>query len=290
MNTSQSLFAIALALSLGAGCSRAEHSPAPGMAAAPAAPAPLAGAQDGEAKAGSRVAAGSSLVITMDVVVTVADVDASRAGIRSEVERAGGYVADASSSGGSSDGARSVHMELRVPASEVRGVRAALGRAGEITSDVEKVQDVTEERADLEARLHNARASEKRILEIMATRTGAISEVIDAEKEVSRIREAIERMDAQQRSLEGRIELATLRVTLHAQPGPSAWQTPGKSIAVAAHGGLRAAAAAAVCGVMVFVAVAPTLLPIAALVTGIVLALRARRRAKQQQREALRLG
>lgn len=140
MNKLHGLLALAVALSVATGCSRAERSPAPsGVAAAPAAPA-------GEMKVGAPVAAGRALVVTMDVGITVADVDQSRAAIRAEVERAGGYVADASSSGGPSE--RSVQMELRVPSDKVQGVRAALGRVGEITTDVEKVQDVTEERVD----------------------------------------------------------------------------------------------------------------------------------------------
>lgn len=271
MNKLHGLVVLALALSVATGCSREDKSSSPSaVAAAPA-------AQGGEMKAGAPVAAGRALVVTMNLGITVADVDQSRTTIRAEVERAGGYIADASTSGNNRE--RSVRLELRIPADKVQGVRAALGRVGEITSDVEKVQDVTEERADLEARLHNARISEKRILEIMATKTGAIAEVIEAEKEVSRIRESIERMEGQKRSLDGRIDLATVHLTLTGQPGPSAWQTPGKSIASAARGGVRAAAAAGVYAIMAFVAVAPVLLPIAALVMGIVLALRGRRRA-----------
>ena len=272
MNKLQGLLGIALALCLVTGCSRGDRSPAPSGPGAP-----VAAAQGGEMKTGA-LAAGRSLVVTMEVGLNVADVDASRSSIRGEVERAGGYVADASSSGGTGGDARVVHMELRVPANQVAGVRAALGRFGEVTSDVEKVQDVTEEHADLEARLHNARTSEKRILEIMSTKTGTITEVIDAEKEVSRIRESIERMESQKHALDGRIDLATVRVTLSGPPGPSAWQTPGKSIAGAARGGLRAAAAAAVYATILFVTVAPIALPIAA----IALALRARRRAQRQ--------
>jgi len=272
MNKLHGLVALALALSVATGCARAERSPAPsGVAAAPA-------AQGGEIKVGAPVAAGRALVVTMDVGITVADVDQSRGEIRAAVERAGGYIADASSSGSSTE--RSVHMELRVPADKVQGVRAVLGRVGEITTDVEKVQDVTEERADLEARLHNARTSEKRILEIMATKTGAIHEVIEAEKEVSRIRESIERMEGQKRALDGRIELATVRVTLTGQAPPAAWQTPGKSISSAARGGVRVAAATAVYAAMVFVAVAPVLMPMAALILGIALVFRSRRRAQ----------
>ena len=269
MNKLRGLVALVVALSLATGCSRAERSPAPSaVAAAPAAPG-------GEMKVGAPLAAGRAL----------ADVDHSRAAIRSEVERAGGYVADASSSG--SAGERSVQMELRVPSDKVQGVRAALGRVGEITSDVEKVQDVTEERADLDARLHNARTSERRILEIMATKAAAIHDVIEAEKEVARIRESIERMEGQKRTLDGRIDLATVRVTLSAQPSAAAWQTPGKSISSAGRAGVRAAAASGVYGTMAFVAVAPILLPIAALITAIVLVLRTRRRAQGSRMAAL---
>ena len=272
MNKLHGLLGLALALSVVTGCARADRAPLPSGAAAPA----LA-AQGGEMKAGALLAASRALVVTMDVGLTVADVDQSRAKIRTEVERAGGYLADASSSGNNGD--RFVHMQLRVPVDKVQGIRSALGQVGEITHDVEKVQDVTEERADLDARLQNARVSEKRILEIMATRTGAIHEVIEAEKEVARIRESIERMEGQKRALDGRIDLATVDVTLTARPGPSAWQTPGKSIASAAHGGVRAAAATGVYAVMVLVTVAPIMLPIAALIFGIAMLVRAKRRS-----------
>lgn len=273
MNKLQGLIAIGLALSLAAGCAHAEKSAPPSGSAAPPAAGP------GEMKTGIPVAAGRALVVTIDVGLTVVDVDQSRAAIRSEVERAGGYVADATSTGSGAE--RSAHLELRVPSDKVQGVRAALGRVGEITTDVEKVQDVTEERADLDARLRNARISEKRILEIMAKQAGAIHEVIEAEKEISRIRESIERMEAQKRSLDGRVDLATVHVTLTGQPGAAAWRTPGKSIATAGRGGLRAAAAAGVFALMVVVAVAPILVPIAALILGIVVAFRAKRRARE---------
>jgi hypothetical protein len=281
MNKLHGLAALVLAMSVATGCHSQESVPSPAVTAAPP-------AQGGEMKAGAPLAVGRALVVTMDIGITVAEVDVSRAAVRAEVERGGGYIADASSSGSSSE--RSVRMELRVPADKAQGIRAALGRIGEITTDMEKVQDVTEERADLEARLHNARASEKRILEIMATKTGALDEVIAAEKEVSRIRESIERLEAQKRSLDGRIELATVHVTLTGQPSPAAWRTPGKSITNAAHAGVRAAAATGVYAAMAFVAVAPILLPIAALIFGIALALRAKRRAHQDKVTALTSG
>lgn len=274
MNKIHAFAAILVALCFTAGC--AEKS-APAQSSTASSPGAESAPAGGEMKAGAPIAIGRSLIVTMDVGLTVADVDKARATIRDELERAGGYVADASSSG--MEQSRVVRMELRVPATKVRGIRATLGGIGEVTTDVEKVQDVTEERADLEARLHNARTEEKRVLEIMTAKTGAIHEVLEAEKELARIRESIERMEAQKRSLEGRIDLATVHVTLTPQHGPPAWQTPGKSIASAARGGVRFAAATGVYAAMACVAAAPLLLPLAALVLAIALVMRSRRRA-----------
>lgn len=267
------LITAVLALSLLAGCGRASRSEAPPP---PTAVSPTVAAGDAQSlKVGAPVAAGRSLIVTMDVSLKVDDVDQARARIRGEVERAGGYVADATSSGAGED--RRAHLELRVPASKVRDVREGLGAVGEITSDVEKVQDVTEERADLKARLHNARVQEKRVLEIMTTKTGAIAETVEAERELARIRETIERLEAQERTLDGKVELATLRVTLAARSTP-AWQTPGQSISAAGAAGLRGAAAFAVYAAMAFVASAPLLVPVGGVIAALLFAMRAKRR------------
>lgn len=277
MKTFPRLFVIAAcALSLGgaSGCSKRDSS----SAAPPTAVAsPGVGGNSASPKSGAPLAAGRALIVTEDIRVTVSDIDSAVVRIRAEVERAGGYVADSSTSGKGED--RAAHFELRVPADKVRDVRAAIAGFGEVTSDSEKVQDVTEERADLKARLHNARVQEKRILEIMTAKTGTISEVIAAESELARIRDTIERLEAQERSLDGRIDLATIRVTFKA-PSIAAWQTPGKSIAEAGNGGLHAAAAFFTYAAMAFVACAPTLAPFFALGVLIVVVVRRRRRGE----------
>jgi polyhydroxyalkanoate synthesis regulator phasin len=275
MKTSPRLFVVlacALSLAGASGCSKRDASSSaapPSVAAAPgvggttASPKPLA--------------VGRALIVTEDIRVTVSNIDDAATRLRTEVDRAGGYVADSSTGGKGED--RTASFQLRVPADKVRDVRSALAGVGEVTSDNEKVQDVTEERADLKARLHNARVQEKRILEIMTSKTGTIAEVIAAETELARIRESIERLEAQERSLDGRIDLATINVTMRA-PSIAAWQTPGKSIAEAGNAGLHAAAAFFTYAAMTFVACAPTLAPFVALGFAIVVIVRRRRRGQ----------
>src|SRR5262249_31146226 len=109
MNKIHAFATIALALSLAAGCSRERSAPATLAshgAEAPAASAVSGGAggssdnaKSGDLKVGANTPVGRSLIVTMDVGITVQDVDKARAAIRDEVEHAGGYVADANASG-----------------------------------------------------------------------------------------------------------------------------------------------------------------------------------------------
>ena len=267
--SSSSLAVIALFFLLAslAGCAKAapEHG-AP--SAAPAAPA-------GEVGVTALAAADRSLIVTIDVALTVDHVDDATARIRSAVEQAGGFVSDSRTSG---TDVQTAHLEIRVPADKARNIRASLGELGTVTSASEKVEDVTEQRADVEARLHSARVQEKRLLEIMSAKATSIHELVEAERELARVRENIERLEAQERVMKSKIQLATVRVTLATRTTP-AWQTPGPSIARAGKAGVQAAGAIAVFAGMAAAAVGPTLVPVLVLVGAIVMVLRRRRAA-----------
>lgn len=212
--------------------------------------------------------------------MTAKDVAAASSRIRAEVEKAGGYVSDANEAGSATS--KSATLEVRIPANDVRTVRALLADLGEITSESEKVEDVTEARADLNARLANARAQEKRIVDIMSQRAGTIADVLEAERELARVRETIERLEAQQRTMEGRIALATIKIHLHtpyAEAKKEPWRTPGQSIAGAFDAGLRGAATLAVYVAMALAAASPILVPVALTLGTILTILKRRRRA-----------
>lgn len=277
-----SLGVVLLSLSLVAGCAKA----APPMAsrdesAASPSPADAHKAAGGEAAATGGKADGiangknqareqsRALIVTGEVHLTTKNVATASQTLRAEVERAGGYVSDAQENG--SGDYRHATLELRVPADKTRTVRAALKDLGEITSDVEKVEDVTDARADLKARLHNARIEEQRIKDIMQNKTAGLADVLAAERELARVREKIEQLEAQERTMEGKIALATIKVHLNG-PAPiakdtEAWRTPGKSIGNAFHAGLKGTAALAIYAAMALAASSPITVPL-----GIVLA------------------
>jgi len=288
---SRILLPVAL-LGAGAGCSRSAEKSAP-----PAAVAPTTAAGGGanaksanDAAYGAPIQTARALVVTLEVAMVVDRVDDAASRIREDVERAGGFIADGSVEG-SGEG-RTSRIDIRVPKSELGAFRMRLAQKGEVTSSSEKVEDVTEAKADLEARLKSARIQEQRIQEIMRGKTASISEVLEGEKELARIRENIERLEAQKRTMEGKVTMATVKVTLSAhrtpvQPPQPAWKTPGKSIASAAEDGAKGAAAIAVYLAMAVATVGPTVLPIGILVTALVVALRRRTRAQNEERARL---
>jgi uncharacterized protein DUF4349 len=47
---------------------------------------------------------------------------------------------------------------------------------------------------DIEARLANGRNTEKRLGEVLRNRTGKVSDVLEVEREIARVREEIERL------------------------------------------------------------------------------------------------
>jgi hypothetical protein len=85
---------------------------------------------------------------------------------------------------------------------------------GTVTSESQNGEDVTQQSVDLDARLANARASEARLKTILEQRTGRLSDVLDVEREISRVRGEIERMDAERKALDRRIVYSSIEVTL----------------------------------------------------------------------------
>jgi hypothetical protein len=267
MNKHLAMAVLLLFLSLLAGCNRSASRASPAAAAvAPTTAAAPAGAPSH----------GRSLVVKAELALRVDDVDAAVTELRALAERSGGYLANASASGSADD--RTALLELRVPTGRVEPIRAALSSLGELTTDTQTSEDVTEQQADLGARVASGRIEEQRILAIMEQRAGSVADVLGAEKELARVRESIERLEAEQRTLEHRIDLASVRVTLAKRAIP--WsETPGESIASAARAGLQVARTFYTGAAMAVAAVAPTALPFVALVAGIVALARRRRRA-----------
>ncbi|MFT3765364.1 MAG: DUF4349 domain-containing protein [Minicystis sp.] len=205
-------------------------------------------------------AADRAMRITVETSVEVKDVAGSSAAVRAAVARFGGYVGEARTSG--SDEARYASFEVHVPVANLPAFRAELAKLGDVVSDGEKAEDVTEQRADIKARLGNARAGEKRLLELLDKHTGNLADVVAVEKELAGTRETIERMEAQERVLEGQIASATVKIHLSTRH-TGGHAGPGKRIAQAAGDGIQNAGTFLVGLAVVTMSAGPTVILLA---------------------------
>lgn len=140
-------------------------------------------------------------------------------------QQLGGYVANTSMSAGS-DEVREASLELKLPAARWSQAEAGLRPLGKLESLTTTAEDVGEEFVDVTARMNNARRLEQRLVELLATRTGKLEDVLAVERELARVREEIERYEGRLRYLRTRVSLSTLTVKLH-EPTPVIGGRPG---------------------------------------------------------------
>lgn len=198
-------FVVCLALSLAAGLLSAgcaqERAPREG-ASVPAAP----GTPREAATVRTRLR-----VVRLEISLRVGDVPRSAASLRALAARLEGYLERSSAS---EEGRAHAELTLRVPVERVEALRQELSRLGTVARQVESATDVTEEHEDRAARVRNLHVTEQRLRELLAERAGALSEVLAVEEHLGRVREQTERLEAQQRQLDGQLNFATVELSL----------------------------------------------------------------------------
>jgi hypothetical protein len=110
---------------------------------------------------------------------------------------------------------RQGRWRVRLPVDDFETFRDSVAALGEVQKNTSDATDVTDEFYDLQKRLDNKRAEEKRLLEHLQKSTGNLADILTVEKELSRVREEAERLQGQAERLNNLSSLATLDVTLH---------------------------------------------------------------------------
>ncbi|HEX8242672.1 MAG TPA: DUF4349 domain-containing protein, partial [Longimicrobium sp.] len=128
--------------------------------------------------------------------------------------RLGGYVANTNLQTGA-ENAREATLELKIPSARWGQALGGLKPIGRLESQQTSTQDVGEEYVDVTARMQNARRLEERLVNLLASRTGKLDDVLAVERELARVREEIERYEGRLRYLRSRVGMSTLTVVLH---------------------------------------------------------------------------
>jgi len=162
-----------------------------------------------------------SVVTAMDEIASIAD-------------ELGGYVV--SSDKYETDEGPSANMNIRIP---VEKFDQAFDRLRQLAIDVPHEStdsmDVTEEYVDLQARLHNLKATENQYLALLE-RAESVEDTIQVWHELSNIREQIERIEGRMKYLERTADMSFIQISL-SEPGALAgpW-SPSNAIRSAIRG------------------------------------------------------
>ncbi|HEX8898082.1 MAG TPA: DUF4349 domain-containing protein, partial [Chthoniobacterales bacterium] len=85
---------------------------------------------------------------------------------------------------------------------------------GELKNQALTTEDVTKAYFDTESRLKNARLMEQRLIEILKTKSKDVSDLLEVEKELGRVREQIETMQGELKFMDSQVAFATVTITL----------------------------------------------------------------------------
>jgi hypothetical protein len=150
---------------------------------------------------------------TVSLAIVVKDFAASRSSLDSILARHHGYSAQLSVNT-PENAPRGLQASVRIPAPELALAVADLKTLGRVENESQSGEEVTQQHTDLVARLKNSRETEQRFRTILQQRTGNVVEVLQVEEGIARVRGDIERMEAEQKDLEHRVDFATVELQL----------------------------------------------------------------------------
>lgn len=166
--------------------------------------------------------------------IEVESLEAAIAAVRQLAGRLGGQVAGVAMQTGA-DQIREATLTLRIPATRFDEAVFQLEPLGDVESVNVTSEDVGEEYVDVGIRLENGRRIERRLLQLLETRTGRLEEVLAVERELARVREEIERFEGRLRYLRNRATVSTLTITLH-EPVPLLSDYQGQNVVLRSFG------------------------------------------------------
>ena len=157
---------------------------------------------------------GPMIVRTAELSLTTNKFDQARPAVEELLKRHKGYVGVLNVNTPTAS-ARSLTGSLRIPAAQLDHALADFKTLGRVEKESQGGEEVTQKYVDLEARLTNAKHTEKRLSDMLLNRTGKLSDVLAVEMQISRVRGEIEEMEAERKEMKNQVDYATLNITVN---------------------------------------------------------------------------
>jgi hypothetical protein len=197
------------------------------QAAAPALPAPARTAQPDASEAPAVVAeepsqsdveapaalANRKLIRNATVELEIVSFDDAVQKITAFANEERGYVATTSSEK-QANGKLRGEIVVKVLPENLDRFLQKIRALGELKNQALGTEDVTKAYFDTDARLKNARVMEQRLIDMLKTKTGKVSDLLQVEKELGRVREDIEKMQGELKYWDSQVQFATVTISL----------------------------------------------------------------------------
>lgn len=154
------------------------------------------------------------LIRSARVTLEVESLDVAIGAVRQAAARFGGYAAGYDRRVAASWRPQAT-LTLRVPVEQLDATVTAVTALGRVEEVQLAAQDVSEEFVDVTARLSNAQRLEHRLLDLLSGRTGKLSDVLQVEETLARVRGEIELIEGRRRFLAARSAMSAIELTLH---------------------------------------------------------------------------
>lgn len=160
------------------------------------------------------------IIRTGSLTMEVRDLDAAVAAVREAATAAGGFIASETHHAAEGGDVRTTEIVCRVPTDKFEGVVAGWRKLGKEEMFSLSAEDITEQYFDLELSLRNQQRLEARLLELLGRQTNRLSDLLEIEKELARVRGEIDAFEGKKRFWDNRVAFSTLTVTVH-EPRPA---------------------------------------------------------------------
>ncbi len=178
---------------------------------------------------GSLETAQRKIISVASVSLEVEAVQEAVVSVRSIAESLGGFVDQLSSSGGGES--QQATIAIRVPQVQFLNAIESIEALGQVVSSSVSSEDVSEQFIDLEARLKSSLRQEQSLLSLLE-KAETLNDLLTLERELSRVRSDIERIQGQLSFLERRVELATITVSLTTPKEEQVGEPPSATLTV----------------------------------------------------------
>ena len=159
------------------------------------------------------------IVHAAELSVATKEFTHSRSSLEEILERHHGYAAKLRMVG--QPAASSLTATLRVPSSEFSSAVNDLKTLGKVEQEEQTADEITQRRADVEARLINAQSTLERLQTILA-KGGKIQNLLEVQRQLANVREEVARLEAERVSTDRQATFAQVLFSLREEVTPPA--------------------------------------------------------------------